>query len=58
MVITLSIETDKPEQTVDPDKMQQNVASDQGLHCLHSSTTSSICSDTSADSKMDLPYTT
>ena len=32
-IITLSIRTDRPEQTVDPDHMPQNVASDQGLHC-------------------------
>ena len=30
-IITLSIGTDKPEQTVDPDQMLQKVASDLGL---------------------------
>ena len=33
-VITLSIGTDMPEQTVDLDQMLQNVASDLVLHCL------------------------
>ena len=33
-VITLCIGTDRPEQTVDPDQMPQNTASDQDLHCL------------------------
>ena len=35
-VITLSIETDRPEQTVtvDLDQTPKNAASDQGLHCL------------------------
>ena len=34
-VITLSIETDMPfANSVDPDQMLWNTASDQGLHCL------------------------
>ena len=34
MIINLNIGTDKPQQTVDPDQMPQNTASDQGLYCL------------------------
>ena len=34
MVFTLKIRTDRSEQTVDPDQMLHNAASDQGLHCL------------------------
>ena len=30
----LSIGTDRPANSVDPDQMPQNVASDQGLYCL------------------------
>ena len=30
----LGIQTDRPEQTVDPDQMPHSVASDQYLHCL------------------------
>ena len=30
----INIGTDSSEQTVDPDQMPQNVASDQDLHCL------------------------
>ena len=33
-VFTQSIGTDRPEQTVDPDQMPLNAASDQGLHSL------------------------
>ena len=33
-IITLSIGTDMPEQTVKTEQMLQNVASDQGLECL------------------------
>ena len=33
-IITLSIGTDRPEQSVAPDQMPHSVASDQGLHCL------------------------
>ena len=33
-VITLSIGTDRPLQTVDPNQMLQNEASNQGQHCL------------------------
>ena len=51
-IITLSIGTDKPEQnSVDPDQMLQNAASDQGLHCL--SLIQQIF-DPSTSSKMDI----
>ena len=33
-IFTLSIQTGRPEQTVDPAQTLQNVASDVGLHCL------------------------
>ena len=33
-VTTLSIGTDRPEQSVDPDLTQQNAESNQGLYCL------------------------
>ena len=33
--LTLSVGTDRPfANSVDPDQTQQNVVSDQGLHCL------------------------
>ena len=32
-VFTISIGTDRPEQTVSPEKMPQNAMSDKGLHC-------------------------
>ena len=49
-VTTLGIGTDRLEKTsVDPDQMLQNVASDQGLHCSHSS---SIILGTSTVSKI------
>ena len=49
-IITLSIGTDKPKQTVDPDQMQQNVASDQDLHLCY---LSSNILNTSAGSGSD-----
>ena len=36
IVLTLSIGTDKPEHSVDPDQMLQNAASDQGLQNIDS----------------------
>ena len=33
-VITLNIQTDRSEQSVDPDQTPHNAASDPGLHCL------------------------
>ena len=34
IIFSLSIGIDKPEQTLVPDQIPQNVESDQGLHCL------------------------